>query len=468
MYSLQDRQNTVSSAISRTSRRSDESYSSQSTAATSVCDEAGLPPLKRQLRHTSTRSCMVHHHGSYSSSRGSCSSRRPSEPELYEEPEEYGEEEYYTASDYPTSSFTSLSIDPHYGTPIPTTPQDFASYFPSQRRLTIAHDPSAADNMNLLVTTAVHSGARDIPMQLFYLRIHDIATRSISLRRYSRNSGREICRSLTQRPKFQRSMSAALAGVRRSTVKRADSWGSSKPAASTLVTHDLYDNGYTTNSDDESEYSEPEIDNDDPIPAPKRAGSSIRLEFSTYAHVDLRRRGKGANKHWDFEYWGVPYSWKRAADGAGFSYHLVPHGSTHAVAHVVPEVLTTAQARADAAEGAWVPKCSLWISDARLLKDSDVADVIVATGILSLVDDAARGGGSGGRMKKQIKVPLSPVKLDLEIVNPREMMRQVFRRGSKDSGRGRRDEERPGTARPGTARSTGSPLRYLSPVEALG
>ncbi|OBT90361.1 hypothetical protein VE02_00697 [Pseudogymnoascus sp. 03VT05] len=513
-HNQKSRQDTVSSALSRTSHRSDDSYtSSTSTAATSVCDEnhhhhlhqPSLPPLTRQrLRHTSTR---IFHGASRSSPRSSCSSTRDDDAEFYAEPEEYGVDDN---DDYPTPSYTITTAALHpqpaqAQTPLPTTPHDFASYFPSYRRLTIAHDSSAPDlAMNLIISTTPSSELKTA-MQLFHLRMHDIPTRAFSLRRYCRDSGREVCHSVlrqggekvkgqkkqkqkqTKHPKLQRSMSTALATVTRGGVKRADSWGAGgsnykasypPPHPTPLLTIPTrHDSGYATNSDeDDDEFSSSSDSEDDeeqfpPTPSslPGKKGkrtktNTTHLEFSNYAHVDLTRRGSaGKGKHWDFEYWGTPYRWKRE----GESYHLVPttsssssssNGGGGAVAHIVPDVLTPSQTLSEAREGGWIPKCSFWISDPKLLRGGDVADVVVATGILALVDDKARreGGGQGRRYRRSIKVPMSPVTLDLEVVTPREMMRSVFRRGSRD--------ERPGTA--GRREKEGSGLRFGRAVEA--
>ncbi|KFY26197.1 hypothetical protein V493_04235, partial [Pseudogymnoascus sp. VKM F-4281 (FW-2241)] len=274
-------------------------------------------------------------------------------------------------------------------------------------------------------------------MQLFHLRMHDIATRAFSLRRYCRDSGREVCHSVlrsgedakakqhrqTKHPKLQRSMSTALATVTRSGVKRADSWGSSSPNKSAyppppppplLTIPTRNDSGYETNWDDEDDFSssesEPEQDFSPAPPPSQKKGktNTTHLEFSNYAHVDLTRRGSAGGKHWDFEYWGTSYSWKRE----GESYHLVPSSSSSssptsafgagtggaALAHIVPDVLTPSQTLEEAREGGWVPRCSFWISDPRLLRGGDVADVVVATGVMALVDDKARAAaGEGGR-----------------------------------------------------------------------
>lgn len=474
MYHHQDRQNTVSSTISQTSRRSDKSYSSQSTAATSIYEDPEETPT-RQLRHTSTpRYCTVTY-GDAQGSRSSCGSSGVSEEDLYEEPEEYNDGDY----DYTTPSYAN----PSYSIPssntietIPTTPQDFATYFPSQRRLNIQHDPTTDDgNMNLIISTELVEDNREIHMQLFHLRMHDLITRQFSLRRYCRDSGREVCHSITRmgpptthRPTLQRSMSNAFA-----SVKRTNSWGSSKSSKSSKsfkFEPARQDSGYATNSDDE-DIDEEDTDYQTSSAAPKPT-NTIKLEFSNYAQVDVKRRGAKGNKRWEFEYWGNLYAWKRVTnhDGASksYSYHLVKNDSGQPIAHIVPEVRTTDQAREEEHMGGWVPPCSLWISDTKVVGDSsDVADVVVSTGLIALADDCVRqltkrNGQTKPVFKRQISLPLTPVKLDMEFVHPKEMMRHMFRRGSKDSADA---GSRPGTAKSGSLLGK-SPLRFHSPVEA--
>jgi hypothetical protein len=227
------------------------------------------------------------------------------------------------------------------------------------------------------------------------------------------------------------------------------------------------------------------------------------LEFSNYAHVDVTRRGSSsskAGKQWAFEYWGASYHWKRVANrpasgalGTSYSYHLIRGtDSVHPVAHILPEVRTPQEQLEERAAGGWVPPCSLWISDEKLIQSgSDVADVIVATGLIALVDDCYRrefekklkpktkakstksvtGSVTSLRQsldlqrvlsmeegasvslkpsfKRQVSLPLSGEKgglrLDMEFVSPREIMKHMFgRRNSADAGRKQREEERAG------------------------
>jgi hypothetical protein len=109
-----------------------------------------------------------------------------------------------------------------YDTVVPATPSDFSELFPSRRRLTIRHDDSTLDgNMNLRIDTEVHASGRRCDMTLFHLRMHDLKERQFSLRRYCRDSGREVCHSVlktqkplaVKRPGFQRSLSNALSSM---------------------------------------------------------------------------------------------------------------------------------------------------------------------------------------------------------------------------------------------------------------
>jgi hypothetical protein len=76
------------------------------------------------------------------------------------------------------------------------------------------------------------------------------------------------------------------------------------------------------------------------------------------------------------------------------SFHLArDDGTSNAktVAHIVPETRAPGQVMADEAAGGWVPPCYMWISDRSVLEAlTDVADVIVATGLVALVDDCIR------------------------------------------------------------------------------
>ena len=262
-------------------------------------------------------------------------------------------------------------LDPLYeiSTPSahPSTPSEFASHFPSTRRLHLHHDDTIDGNMNLRVDTDYHhsSGQRG-NLTLYHLRMHDLKNRDFSLRRYCRESGREVCHSsrkytapsLDQRPGFQRSVSNAIAtlkslsdnkGVTKTSLKRTDS-------------------GYDSMSDDdfdadiEPKTTKPPSSNPRSLPT-----NTTNLEFSNYAHVDLKRRGAKTSKRYEFEYWGHRYVWRRLAKMNGplrqTSYHLYSSERVEPVAHVVPTSLTPAEAKDEEEKGGWIPPSSMWISD---------------------------------------------------------------------------------------------------------
>jgi len=170
----------------------------------------------------------------------------------------------------------------------------------------------------------------------------------------------------------------------------------------------------------------------------------IMLEFSNYAHVDVKSGGK---KH-EFEYWGTNYAWKRISEKDGqsksVSFHLVRGDGGPVIARIVPELRSPAQVMADEKAGAFVTPCSMWICDQNMLGTStstDVADVIIATGLTALIDNSIKRRFQPRRSTSKvlhIGVPLTPLKMDMEYVGPKAMMEHVFKRrnsgGSVSSG----------------------------------
>jgi hypothetical protein len=320
-----------------------------------------------------------HHYQRYHDERSSYASSDFSS-HIYEEPEEYWDSQYTL----PPPSIPEIES-------IATTPQDFATYFPSQRRLNIHHDETSEDgNMNLRIDTEILEGARKINMQLFHLRMHELATRQFSLRRYCRDSGREVCHSIakapkpaSQRPGLPRSMTAALANIRSMpAVKRTNSWGSTKSGKSTKSTRpdfspERHDSGYASNSEDEDDFVSADEESVDIKIKPAQPSHTTKFEFSNYAQVDVKRAGSKTTKRWEFEYWGSTYAWKRVASKDAemgmtrYSYHLVKNDANNPVAHIVPEPRTLAQVREEELAGGWVPRCSLWISDTGVLGQGD-------------------------------------------------------------------------------------------------
>lgn len=268
---------------------------------------------------------------------------------------------------------------------IPTTPRDFAELFPTSKRISIRHDDATIDgNMNLRVDTQVEGRHhRKQNCTLYHLRMQDLRTRDFSLRRYCRESGREVCHSIRKyqrppqekRPVLQRA-STALASL----VHKADS----RP--STAAGLKRSDSGYESVRGHVEEHEE--VEHEDP--SSKSAGyfkgrallptNTMKLEFSNYAHMEVKRRGAQSHKKYVFEHWGSMYSWKRIVkkegDQESVSYYLVRDQiEKEPLAHICPVRLTQAEAREETARGGWVPPSYLRITDAKILEsDSDIAE----------------------------------------------------------------------------------------------
>ncbi|KAK7553837.1 hypothetical protein IWX92DRAFT_372275 [Phyllosticta citricarpa] len=356
-----------------------------------------------------------------------------------DEEEEDEDQEILEDDDYPPYEVPEYRQEVSPCDAIPATPKDFAELFPSPNRLCIRHDDTTLDgNMNLRIDTRVETRHSKQLVTLFHLRMHDLKNRDFSLRRYCRDSGREVCHSIrkyqkppSERPALQRSFSSAIATFRH------------KPERNNSATVSLkrQDSGYGSISADK------EDPNSKSAVQPKRAQviptNTMKLEFSNYAHVDIKRRGSASHKRYEFEYWGVNYSWKRVmkrdGDFCEISYHLLRGGSDQALAHIVPVPLTTSQAREEAAKGGWIPPCSMWLSDGSVTGGvSDLADVVVATGLMTLVDDSIKNHFHS-KQSTRIHVPLKggPFRLNMDYVGPKRLIDEVFHRTTRgSSGRG--------------------------------
>ena len=332
---------------------------------------------------------------------------------------------------------------------VPATPSDFSELFPSRRRLVVQHDDSTLDgNMNLRIDTEVLVQGRKCDMTLFHLRMHDLKEREFSLRRYCRDSGREVCHSTRKqqkqsalgqkRPSFQRSLSNALSSMRQK----------SEPRAPTLESLKRNDSGYGS-------MHSMDIDRDE---RPRSAGQgaqqqasndTVKLEFSNYAQVDVKRTGVKGSKRYDFEYWGVPYSWRRIvrkdAGCKGISYHLTRAGIENVLAYIAPSPMTNSRHHDEEKKGGWVPPCTMWLADEKVVQgQKDAVDVIVAAGLIALVDDAIRMTFKS-KTSKQILIP--KMQMGVEWVGPRHLINEMFRRDSGSNNQ----QSRPATSsRPST------------------
>lgn len=280
-------------------------------------------------------------------------------------------------NDLPPFEVPSSFDEPFQSTAVASTPQEFAEHFPSGRKLLIRHDDSTLDgNMNLRVDTEVREpGSRPLDLTLFHLRMHDLKNREFSLRRYCRDSGREVCHSSRKytkpaaisRPNLQRSMSSALSSLRSKT----------EPKNATKPSLKRQDSGYDSTSDEDiPQEAVKQSPKGRSIPRPT---NTTQLEFSNYAHLDVKRRGANSSKRYEFDYWGIDYTWKRVAVRVGHfkevSYHLINNHTAATVAHIVPATMTPAELQEEEDKGGWVPPCLMWISDQGILNGlTDVAE----------------------------------------------------------------------------------------------
>ena len=303
---------------------------------------------------------------------------------------------------------------------IPTTPPDFAKLFPTTRRILIQHDDSTSDgNMNLRIDTEAASTSGDkLKMTLFHLRMKNLHERQFSLRRYCRDSGREVCNSKKKyakptpkvpihrrRPSLQRSLTSAL-HMGRKSPRRADSGYESDDEADD-VEAEL--RAFTLNSEVEAT-----------IPT-----NTVRLEFSNYAQVEIHRQRQGHVKQYDFEYWGEPYHWKRERsieDGETvFSYELINLRTNNCIAYIMPDKLDERQSCVETAQGSWVPPSSMRITEEI---SQDLGDVVVATGLIALTDDCIKRRWHSAHSAR-VHIPSVG---SVDYVEPRKVADVVFRK----------------------------------------
>lgn len=262
-------------------------------------------------------------------------------------------------------------------TALTSSPEEFAEYFPSTQMLLIRHDDTTIDgNMNLRIDTEAQTlDGEKVDLQLFHLRMHDLKRREFSLRRYSRDSGREICHSsrkypkpsFIQRPGLQRSMSSAFSSLR----------SKSESKTSTTMSLKRNDSGYGSLHEDDMEEDvasqSHRPSSSFPIPA-----NTIRLQFSNYAHLEVKRRGSKTCKRYEIEYWGTRYAWKRAvirsSHSEEISYHLINTKTSKPLAHIVQVPLSESEQRDETAKGGWVPPCNMFLEHSVLDESTDLAE----------------------------------------------------------------------------------------------
>lgn len=301
-------------------------------------------------------------------------SDRPTKPKELVDPYNYNPDPKDSVSTYSSTipSLDELPEEPVYDVidrapdcivpdPIPSNPSTFGHLFPSSRRLLVRHDDTTIDgNMNLRVDTMVsRRSGRQSEVTLFHLRMYDLHSRRFSFRRYCRDSGREICHSvrkpiIDKNPLFRQPWGNVLASLR----------PGSSGDASTIASLKRRDSGYKSGKEDDL------LDDHTFTPRPRcqeALGDTISLEFSNYAHVELKRRGAEAAKRYEYEYWSTKYQWRQRVRKEGdlreVSYYLVNMQTSQSIAHIVPEILTPMEAAEEKSKGGWIPPSSMWISD---------------------------------------------------------------------------------------------------------
>ena len=267
-----------------------------------------------------------------------------------------------------------------------TSPAEFGELFPSKRRILIQHDDTSPDgNLNLRLDTelAVSKGHK-VKLTLFHLRMYDLGERQFSLRRYQRQSGREVCNS--KRKYVRPAVGSSSLPPRRRSITSTLSKMNLKALKSKSRPKVIQKIGQQEESDDDLSMFAAQANVKATIPT-----NTVKLEFSNYAQIELDRGGLGEHKS-HFEYWGERYSWRRNVyrdeSELVFSFEMVNLSSGKCIAHITPDKLSQREARHETAQGGWVPPCSMRLTVRGI--SNDLGDVIVGTGLIALVDDSIR------------------------------------------------------------------------------
>ena len=302
----------------------------------------------------------------------------------------------------------------------PTSPPDFGKLFPTTDRILIQHDDSTSDgNMNLrLDVDALSASGQKLKATLFHLRMKNLHERQFSLRRYCRDSGREVCNS---KRKYAKPLPKPQPQKKPSLQRSLTSYISRK----TPGTRRSWDSGYESDEAEDRELEE-ELRNFTLSSEVKATipTNIIRLEYSNYAQVEIHKRRQGTTKSYEFEYWGEPYAWQREQqvdDGEiVYFYELINLRTDECMAYIMPDKLDAVQSRLEETQGGWVPPCSMRLTNQ--LVSNDLGDVIVATGLLALTDDyiKRRWHNSGSARR------LVPNKAAADYVDPEHIVDEVF------------------------------------------
>ena len=311
----------------------------------------------------------------------------------------------------------------------PASAPDFGRLFPTTDRILIQHDDSTSDgNMNLrLDIDALSATGKKLKVTLFHLRMKNLHERQFSLRRYCRESGREVCNSKKKyakplpkpepikKPSLQRSWTSYVGRKTPGARQSRDSGYASDEAEDLELEEEL--RNFTLNSEVKAT-----------IPT-----NVVRLEFSNYAQVELHKRRQDNIKKYEFEYWGEPYSWHREQqvdDGETvYFYELINLRTGDCVAYIMPDKLDTVQSRLEESQGGWVPPCSMRLTDKAI--SDDLADVIVSTGLIALTDDCIKRTWHNSRSARVVV----PTETSSDYVEPERIADEIFPRKGIKAGR---------------------------------
>jgi len=194
------------------------------------------------------------------------------------------------------------------------------------------------------------------------MKMNNLKSRDMILRRYGRDCGREVvnyrrkyAKTASSRPKLERSGSKLMSSL----------MGKADPKDRTLARQD---SGYESGEEDDEDLSE--IEQKDSTTEKSGLGlptNTTMLEFSNYAHVELKRRGSKGSKRYEFEYWGKSYAWKRKVTMYGHeescSYFLINTATNNIIAHIRPDNLSPSEVAEEQAKGGFVPPSTMWLCD---------------------------------------------------------------------------------------------------------
>lgn len=251
----------------------------------------------------------------------------------------------------------------------PSNYKVFPELFPSLDKMYIRHDEYTSDgNMNLRVDIQLpHRPQKQA--QLFHLRMYDLDDRVFSLRRYCRESGREVCR--TKREYTPAASSGGRHSLQRSVSSVFRSLGARPQFRRTSSSSSLFNFKASPGSKrpDSSLSMRSEILRPRHEPEQKSRSSptnSIKLMFTNYAIIELIRKGGGPTpKRYEFSWWGASYAWKRIQNTnlGTTSFHLVHDGKPDAfLANIVAEARSPNELICEETDGGWMPPCTMWFS----------------------------------------------------------------------------------------------------------